>query len=228
MPLAPGAAAAAAPGAGLPRDRRAAAGGAADNEPVYSAEQKPIADHIGHLRSVPTTPGARPPAISRCESGSSRPHPTSCRLAIELASLSTEGDFGRATLDQAAATLAAAVREAPLLWTEPPAGEMKFEPALMPAFAYRTLAQLAHYEGVAVPLKNDAHFRAALATLEADDRKRDHPDFTLNDLSGKPWHMADLRGKVVLVNFLGDLVSSLPQGVPSLQAFSRDLRARVS
>jgi thiol-disulfide isomerase/thioredoxin len=71
-----------------------------------------------------------------------------------------------------------------------------------------------------VPLTDDAHFRAALATLAADDRKRDHPDFTLNDLSGKPWQMADLRGKVVLVNFWATWCPPCRKELPSLEALS--------
>src|ERR1700744_1132023 len=70
---------------------------AADNEPAFSAEQKPIADDIGHLRSVPDD--ARGAATRDLAMGI-RQLPASSnklRLAIELASLSTEGDFGRAT-----------------------------------------------------------------------------------------------------------------------------------
>jgi len=55
----------------------------------------------------------------------------------------------------------------------------------MPAYAYRPLAQLVRYESVSVSLNGDEHYRAAMAQLEADDRRRKHPDFALNDLSGK-------------------------------------------
>jgi peroxiredoxin len=193
---------------------------AADNEPVYSPEQKPIADEIGQLRAVPDDARGAATRGLAMRIRQLPASPNKLRLAIELASLSTEGDFGRATLDQVAAALAAAVREAPMPWTELPAGEMRFEPALMPALAYRTLAQLARYEGAAVPLEDDAHFRAALAKLVADDRRRDHPDFTLNDLSGKPWHLSDLRGKVVLVNFWATWCPPCRKEVPALEALS--------
>jgi peroxiredoxin len=40
-----------------------------------------------------------------------------------------------------------------------------------------------------------------MARLEADDARRQKADFTLSDLQGKTWHLRDLKGKVVLVNF---------------------------
>lgn len=199
---------------------------AANSEPVFSARQKPIADDIGRLRSVPDDVRGAASRDLAVRIRQLPPSPNKLRLAIELASLSTEGDFGRAALDQVAATLSAAVREAPIRWTEPPAGEMKFEPALMPALAYRTLAQLARYEGVAVPLEDDAHFRAALATLEANDRNRDQPDFTLNDLSGRPLRMADLHGKVVLLNFWATWCPPCRSEMPDLDALYQRFKSQ--
>lgn len=193
----------------------------AADEIAWSAEQRPIADDIDRLRGV--SDEARG-AATRELSSRIRALPASAnklRLALELASLSTEGDFGQDTLELVALTLAAAVREHPLPWTEPPeSGTIGFTPDLMPAYAYRSLAQLERYEGVHVPLENDAHLRAARSALIAADQKRDHPDFTLHDLSGKPWRMADLRGKVVLLNFWATWCPPCRKELPSLKMLS--------
>jgi cytochrome c biogenesis protein CcmG/thiol:disulfide interchange protein DsbE len=45
------------------------------------------------------------------------------------------------------------------------------------------------------------------------------PDFALNDLSGKSWRLADLRGKVVLVNFWATWCDSCKEENPSLKRF---------
>ena len=45
------------------------------------------------------------------------------------------------------------------------------------------------------------------------------PDFELTDITGKSWHLADFRGKVVLVNFWATWCDSCKEENPSLQKF---------
>ena len=91
------------------------------------------------------------------------------QLALGLAGLSTEGDFGHETLQAVAVTLAGALRE---------------QPAYSSETAYSELAQLVRYEHVDVRLDN-APMKTAMAQLEADDRDRQTADLTLNAIDGK-------------------------------------------
>ena len=103
------------------------------------------------------------------------------RLAHSLANLSTEGDFGRDTLQEVATTLVQALREHP---AQAEQGG--------PAAPYLELAQLARYEHVPVSL-DAPQFAAAMSQLEADDKARQEADFTLTDLEGKTWTLQRLR-----------------------------------
>jgi hypothetical protein len=88
-------------------------------EIVYSADEKPIADQIHGLRGLADDVRA---ATTRDLALKIRKLPTTenkLRLAVGLANLSTEGDFGHDRLQAVATTLADTLRERPVPWAEP-------------------------------------------------------------------------------------------------------------
>jgi peroxiredoxin len=178
----------------------------AQQKTVWSDQEKPILEQIRSLRKMDDTVRARVTRELALQIRQLPAVPNKLSLAGALANLSTEGDFGRDTLQEVTTTLAQALRE------QPPAAKPG-EPDQL----YLELASLVRYEHMQVESDNP-QFKEALARLEADDDKRQKADFTLADLQGNSWHLRELKGKVVLLNFWATWCPPCRKEIPDLQA----------
>ena len=176
--------------------------------PASDDPAKAIEQQIRGLRSLPDDTRATTTRNLALQIRALPPADQKLTLAIGLSNLATEGDFGRATLQEVATTLAEAIRE-----------------SKADASSYAALARLIHYEHIEVPFK-DPNLAAALSQLEADDRVRQDADFTLADLQGKEWSLKTLRGKVVLVNFWATWCPPCRKEMPDLEGLSQRFKDR--
>src|ERR1035438_1446275 len=151
-------------------------------EVAWSADEQPIVDQIHGLRSLPDDVRAKTTKDLALQIRKLPASGNKLRLALGLANLSTEGDFGHDTLQEVATTLAVTLRENPVPWDEPKKHKGKDAPAIMvplaparePASPYKELALLARYEHVEVSpdfTRETEQYRAAVAQLEAEDHR---------------------------------------------------------
>lgn len=167
----------------------------------WTDQESPIVEQLHNLRRLPDDERA---VVTKKLALEIRqlPHSKSkASLADGLASLATEGDPGPDVLQEVAGTLEQA------------------------GGSFATLAALVRYEHVKASASNP-ELAEAMSKLEAADRHREHANFTLSDLLGKPWTLQDLRGKVTLVSFWATWCPPCRKEMPDMEALFQEFKDR--
>src|ERR1700726_2522470 len=92
---------------------------AQEKKVVWNAEEKPLAEQIHGLRGLADDVRAGTTKDLALKIRKLPSTENKLRLAVGLAGLSTEGDFGHDTLQEVATTLAETLRERPVPWAKP-------------------------------------------------------------------------------------------------------------
>src|SRR5262249_3273733 len=180
----------------------------------WTPQEAPILQTLRGLRKLPDSvrANATKEAALRIRNLPSGQHKVI--LAMDLAGLSTEGDFGRDTLQEVTTTLALALHETPVSDDNgKPAGE------------YFELAELARYEHMQLPVAFPQVNRATEELQQYDKRSQD-ANFELMDLRGKSWKLKNLSGKVVLVNFWATWCTPCRKEMPDLEKLYKEFESK--
>jgi thiol-disulfide isomerase/thioredoxin len=188
---------------------------------VWSPQEAPLFARIRGLRDLPDAKRAKETKDLALSIRALPVVPNKLTLASDLTNLSTEGDFGRDTLQEVTTTLAQCLREQPARPPEAKPGQ----PVQLVAAPYMSLAQLVKYEHMKAAL-DSPQFDLALAKLAADDAQRQEADFTLTDLAGHKWTRTALLGKVVVVNFWATWCPPCRKEMPDLDALYKKFRGQ--
>lgn len=180
-----------------------------NQRPTWSDQEKPIAEQISKLRSLPDDIRGEVQRQLAMKIRALPEAPNKLRLAMGLASRSTEGDFGNDNLQEVTTTLEKAI-----------AAQKPTQPG-----PYLELASLVRYEHMNTSL-NSPQYSAAMQRLQDEDRERNAVNFTLTDLNGKSWTLQDLKGKVVLLNFWATWCPPCRKEMPDLESIYKQFEAQ--